>query len=289
MIGLLASIANWMAEGAFAAAAVTFFTIMVGSLVVPVAVMLLLPGRRGTMRTQRHASHAGIMTGEAWELYGARLQYEGFDIAACAQPGTLRATRRAKTALGSVAGVHAQSNKPLEAEATFQDVPGQGVAVTLALWTTDLVVLDTGEGRYIDGVLDRLMTADLGAEPPVVVPSPSFSPVKALIVAAFVWMGVAMMWLPAFGGSVLRGIVIGLIASALMGLTSAVHGLREIHAKPAELYGAGRAKVAIVLLFLGVAAAVTTLNVRLAYLDRSIADGAAAPVPATLPDVKVER
>jgi hypothetical protein len=284
---------EWTSNGLLTTAFITFVAIMAASFALPIVAMLLFfPGRRGTMRTERQASHGGVTPADAWGLYAARLQYEGFEVAPPAPqgfqvaPGTLpsvlRATRRAKTALGSVAGVHAQSNKPLEAEATFQEIPG-GAAVTMALWTTDYVICDTGEGRYIDGVLDRLMTAELSSAPPVIVPCPSFSPVKALVVAALVWLGVAAMWLPFLAPAVVRGMGIGLAVSALVGVVSAVHGLIEIRAKPAELYGTGRAVAAMVLLVLGVAAAGGTLAARASAVegpDPGAEVEAAAPIDA---------
>jgi hypothetical protein len=147
-----------------------------------------------------------------------------------------------------------------------------------------LVIVDTGEGRYIDGVLDRLMTADLAAQPPVIVPCPSFSPIKALIVAATVWAGVGVIWLPMIGPSRMRGMAIGLVVCACFGLTSAAHGLMEIRAKPDELYGAGRAKLAIALLMLAMVMAVVSLNVRLKRLPTDA--GTETAVPTTLPAVE---
>jgi len=206
------------------------------------------------MRTEESATHADTTAEDAWNLYASRLHFEGFLIDSADRPWTLRASRASKTAIGTVGGVHAQSNKPLGAEAHFTPV-GNGVSVTLALWAKDFVLYDTGEGEYIRRTLERLMSANLEEEPSPVVCAPSFSPIKALIVAGTVWVGIIVLHQLHLDGYRATGIALGLVAGAVLGMVSALHGLWEIRARPEELHGKGRALIALVALLLALAVA----------------------------------
>src|SRR6476661_5336947 len=119
--------------------------ILVASPFVLALLVFLVPGRKGTLRTERHVAHDALSPEQAKSLYAARLAYDGFTIDPATVPAVLRATRA-----GPASGeTHAHADKPMVVEMRF-DPAGGGVRVHLVAWLKDFVFYDSGESRLID-------------------------------------------------------------------------------------------------------------------------------------------
>lgn len=163
--------------------------------VVPLLLGLLTPGRKGRMTTQKTVFHPGVDEESALAAYAGRLQFEGFRILRASGNGSLLARRPQPFAHSGVSMAHA--DKPYEAELRLTPRDG-GVEARLKLWTTDWVIVDTGEGRYIDELLARIVGADLINDPAPLVPNSSFLCNYALHYGVYVFLAAgAISWAPA--------------------------------------------------------------------------------------------
>jgi hypothetical protein len=214
------------------------------SLGLAVLVALLTPGRKGSMRTQRSIVVPGATVEEVAETYTARLEYEGFRVWT-RSPGQLDA-KRADAAAGKPLPAYAHADKALNATVTMVQ-EGPDVHLTLTLWTPDFVLMDTGEGQHIDMMLDRLLDADLVAQPRPVVPNPSFNAVVALYHSGLMCATPLLLLHPTLGEghgrTVLHGVALSWFLTAGWGLTA----IYEVHRKPGAIHGGRKAVTAIAL------------------------------------------
>lgn len=222
--------------------AVTF----VGSLLLPVLVMLVLPGRKGTMRTVRETTFATSVDG-AWQVMAARLQYEGFNVNDGGRPNTLTAERPARTYHEAGQDIITHATKPLGIEIAFEPVAG-GAHLTIALWMNDFILHDSGEGRYIDAMLDRLIAAELDREPAPVVPSTTLGAIVAATGGAIaLTISTAPLYSDWLSGAQLFAFGLGVCGAGFYAIMMAKIALAAIRARPAEVTGRGTSWLAMML------------------------------------------
>src|SRR5688572_23179796 len=89
--------------------------VLVGSLVVPAVLMLLLPSRKGKMRTERRITMPGDVAA-AWDLLAGRFEYEGFEVDRSERPDGFNAKRAAQTYREGDEEIVTHATKPLEAD-----------------------------------------------------------------------------------------------------------------------------------------------------------------------------
>src|SRR5688500_5056750 len=161
----------------------TCFAMMIVTPLLVALAMLALPGRKGRMRTVREVFHAGVDADATRTLYAERLGYDGFVLSpAAADPASLEATKPKRPTADAAVGAHA--DKSLSVRLDFAPDPARrGVHVRATAWVNDFIFYDTGEGRLIDAMLDRLLRADLDKEPRPVVPNVSFMALSAMVTA----------------------------------------------------------------------------------------------------------
>ena len=219
---------------------------IIGSIVLPVVIMLILPGRKGSMRTVREATHP-LDPEAAWKLYADRLAYDGFGLETSGRPWSLVATRRPPQLSVTDERPVTHAAKPMTVEVTFREVP-RGVQATVVGRLNDFVVFDSGEGRQVDLTLHRLMSADLNAEPPPAVPGLGFGAIIPLAAAA---IGLAGPLLSRVAEPPSRwrsaGAMFGWALGAMFALLMASQGRTEIRKNPAELRGMWVIRLATVL------------------------------------------
>jgi hypothetical protein len=221
---------------------ISFVGIIILPQILPIIVGLLTPGRKGTMLTKRTSDWNNVSGDEAWRVLLERVRNEGFTIAAGPNPGFITVSRP-KTYGGGRAATHA--SKPLNA--TFQVQPHvAGVTIEGTMTTPDLVILDTGEGKHIDQVLDRILTQHPGEkqEPPV--PNTSYHAKVGVYCAAIMWVGVvAIVLLDASraAGIIAGGLMLGLLIGVVLGAFGLIHTVK----RPQEIRGKGMAIASIVL------------------------------------------
>src|SRR4051812_12708682 len=83
----------------------------------PALLMLLIPGRKGTMRTRREVVHDGITVADACELYARRLEHDGFAVDRSGAPALVKARRASnyhKSADGADIVTHATKAASVE-------------------------------------------------------------------------------------------------------------------------------------------------------------------------------
>lgn len=231
---------------------------VIGSFVVPVVLFMLLPGRKGSMRTVREASHP-LDADAAWRMYADRLAFDGFFVDPSGRPQSMVAKRSAPPTPPGEERIVTNASKPMTVEVTFQPIPG-GVRANIVGRLNDFVVLDTGEGRQVDLTLHRLMSADLNAEPPPAVPGPSFSAVVALAGAVIALAGPLLARnLSADSGWRSVGATVGFAAGALFAISVATQAIGEIRKRPLEVRGTWIACLAIIIAVAALAFAAVSL------------------------------
>ena len=237
---------------------------LIGSLVVPVVILMIIPGRKGNMRTVREADHPLEMEA-AWKLYADRLAFDGFTVDPTEMPGRLVGRRKMRKPPGEEQIV-THATKPMTVEVTFRPIAG-GVHATVVGLLNDFVIFDTGEGRQVDLTLHRLMSADLNAEPPPAVPGPSLTAVIAATGAAIALAG---PFLARFAAPDSRwrsvGAMIGFALGALYAFSMASQALGEIAKRPHELRGRWIAYLAILLAAAAILLAVLRIGQRMGWL-----------------------
>ena len=106
--------------------------VIVGSLVVPAVLMLLLPSRKGNMRTERRITMPGDVEA-AWDLLAGRFEYEGFVVERSQRPRGFNAKRAAKNYHEGDQEIVTHATKPLEADVSLARAGGAAATdVTIA-------------------------------------------------------------------------------------------------------------------------------------------------------------
>jgi hypothetical protein len=181
------------------------------------------------MLTKRSETWRGLGLLEVANALQVRLQRERFVLSPVRNPLELTAARKKTFAHFDPRGAAmAMDDKPLAAAVKISE-SGEGVSVDGSMWTTDLVFLDTGEGRHIDQVLGKLVCQN---------PPPDAPPIRELSYAVKVALYVTglicvspllIVLLPASqAAGVLSGAMLGLLLS--VGLSAA--GLYGITRRP---------------------------------------------------------
>jgi hypothetical protein len=239
--------------------------VVLASFLLPVVLLLLLPGRKGTMRTRLEVVHGGASVEEIAELYARRMEHDGFSVDRSNAP--VEVTGRRERKLSEMPGsdeavTHASKSTSVRVSlAPHGGGGGEGVDVTAEAWLNDFVIFDTGERRYLDLLLHRLTEADLDREPAAVVPLPSVHAMIALSAAALTaaapWM---VPWAPLVAGAAVdpTGARWAMLAGALIGgvsmcVNEARAALRDAAAKPGEIKGSTMARLAVGVALLGAA------------------------------------
>jgi len=114
----------------------------------------------------------------------------------------------------------------------------QGVNVTLTIWTPDLVLRDTGEGQYLDMMLERLINADLAQEPPKV-PNLSFAAQTAVVSGVFTLVSAPIPVLLPVGYGL--AMAIGIFVSGFVSIGLAISAYMAMLRARGEVVGAKRA------------------------------------------------
>jgi len=200
------------------------------------------------MKTVKEVFHEDASLEEVCEIYAERLQYEGFTVASGKDPIKITAHRESLQVPGSPLTIQTHASKPLKAEVDFKE-QSDGVAVQLTVWMTDFVILDTGEGRYIDETIDRIVTADLEAEPPPVVPNVSTHAQVAFYGGILVFLAPLFMFF--LNASQSLGLLLAMGFEVFICVVLALFALRDVIVKPKEMTGKKRIAAAILLGVLG--------------------------------------
>lgn len=225
-----------------------------GAILLPVVLGLLLPGRKGQMRTTRTHLFTGIGLEEMRRLFATRLEYERFRVSVDAQTGALRGRRNLAKERDGSDMLHTHASKPFECLVEFTP-QADGVETRLTMWTTDFVFMDTGEGAYIDQLMHRLLFSDQAAEAPPMVPNRSFFATAALVCALIIVVVPVLLILPGMRGNAAWGIVEGMLFSSITPFVLAGITFWQSWRKPQEITGNSWAVAAILVALLGIAEA----------------------------------
>ena len=213
---------------------ITMFAIFVISQVIDWLVLLLIPGRKGFLKSSRVVSWP-LTAEQALTVIFRRLQEERFsDVRQLDSPLHVLAKRPTTQTDARGVTIFTHAAKPIEAD--VQIVPRRGgTEVALNLKMTDFVLLDSGEGEHLEQVIYRL--AEGTDRPPVIVANPS-----PLAMSAVCWALTALaaaslaIYLPVVkqhAAEFAAGIAMSAVASATM----AILGLQSIRARPKEISG----------------------------------------------------
>lgn len=215
--------------------------LILGGLISP-----LVSSRKGRMRTEREEHYDRADINEVFWLFDERLKFEGFRTEPDESQYRIEATR---TRWNLISGAH----RDLPLKALIESERGtSGVTVHISMWTTDLVLMDSGEGRHIDELLNRLLHADLDKDVAIVVSGPSFFAMEAIWIAATCSVATALLFYPGYEIPQLQEVFEGLLAGNIVAFIIAMLGVMQVIRKPAEVTGMRRAAAAILIVVVNV-------------------------------------
>jgi hypothetical protein len=218
--------------------------------IIQIITLLILPGRKGRMRTERGVYFSDITVEQARAIFKGRLRRERFRIDPNPIPNYLYATRHKPSPVPYAFLIRSFSNIPLKAEITFKPDAG-GVSVSLTLWYKNIVLGDTGEDLYIRALLRRILEEDLDEEPPPRILRISDHIKTATITSALLCIAPFLMFHFFFNKYRALGLTIGLIFYSIVNITVVNLGFREIKKKPEEIKGKELGHIAIFLSIIG--------------------------------------
>ena len=199
----------------------------------------LSSGRKGNMLTVREVFHEAVSPEEVRIIYMERLQYEGFEFYP-KEPGdtSLRidARRSFIKNVQSPLQIHTHAGKPLEVSIDLEEREN-GIFVRIEMKMNDFVVLDTGEGQYIDATLDRLLGADLERDEAPIVPNVTFKATVALYISILMAVAPLLMLVPGFGLERSSGLMGAMFMECFICVGLGCFGLYACFAKPKEIKG----------------------------------------------------
>jgi len=221
-------------------------------------VLILIPGRKGFLKSSRTVSWPQTNPQQAAEVILRRLSQEHFGNPQQLQSAPLhilaKRPSRQRDASGRTTFTHA--GKPVDAD--VQILPrGSGVELTLQLKMTDFVLLDSGEGEHLEQVMHRLIEGT--DRPPVIVANPSVPALNGVC-----W---AMTTLAAASlGTVLPVLqrdhvefAVAIAMSAASACVMAIWGLLTIIRRPKEISGTWLVALALLAAAVALVAAAAIL------------------------------
>jgi len=207
----------------------------------------LSSGRKGSMRTVRDTVHEDVSLDFARTTYLDRLKFEGFEVE-LDESGTRLTAHRGKPPSNSPFAVHTHASKPLGLKMEFRQLD-RGVGVRLEMTMKDFVIVDTGEGKYIDETLDRLMGADLEREAAPVVPNETFKTTVAFQIAFLMLLAPILLFAPGFTTEMAGGLMLVLIVEFFVSVVLALLGILDCFMRPSEMTGKGKSLSAMLMAF----------------------------------------
>jgi hypothetical protein len=239
---------------------VTVLTSLAITLITPfliALVLLLVPGRKGKLRTEREVAHKEFSADQAKFLYEARLLYDGFTIADGTGPLRLSAHKRnaARTE------THTHTDKAMTVEIDFIS-DSRGVRVQIAAWMNDFIFYDSGEGRLIDLTLERILGADLDRDPPPIVPTRSFGAISSLVSALLAIAAMVILTSTGHTNVWVAAVVTGSALACVASMFLAHAAMKEIRRRPDELSGTDTVIATFLVAAVGAAGGVVVLYVR---------------------------
>jgi hypothetical protein len=189
--------------------------LMIGwSLVIPIAsplllalVLVLVPGRKGRMRTQRQTVFPAMRLEEAQPYFTQRLRHDDFVVEPSADPSRVMGIRRRPP--------EAQPglDPTMIIELTFVS-QADGLQVSAVAWFGELTFFDSGEGRLIDQTLERMLHGDLDREPRPLLRTFDYMAVSALVAAVLCLAAMGYLYLHSPPATIARAaMVAGLVLS----------------------------------------------------------------------------
>lgn len=235
-----------------------------GPLLVVVVGGFLRPGRKGWMRTHRSAFWENAPLADSRSRVLHALKQQGFEVRAGQDQNQIDAKRDARTAstLGlQHYGVHTHAEKVVNARCKFETVLS-GTRVRLELWLSDFIIADTGEGAYVDGIMDALLADPEAKAGPVKAP-----PNHLLLFRWALMLGVMIAACPIallvlrhdFSRSV--GVTLAMLVFVPAGLVLPIVGFVGTHLRPGQVTGQRQGVHAMVLTMAGTIVALATFYV----------------------------
>ena len=148
-------------------AAATWGAALFVSLIGLIVTLLVIPGGKGYPTRKKTAQLVGLTPDEAREHIAEKLRRIGCDLEPTDSPASLLATRRfvPKREEGALVNTHA--DRALRVNVEFAGYGASTLART-SVRINEFILLDSGEARYAQGVLDWLTDArDPSPAPPV--------------------------------------------------------------------------------------------------------------------------
>jgi hypothetical protein len=206
-------------------------------LVLAVITGFLTPGRRGFLKAQRQ-SWLEAPVSVVIDIYAQRLAAENFQVDLSQAPMRLMAKKRGSLGFGSTEIVTSHAKKALRFTADFQP-HGNRTFATTELQVRDYIIVDTGEGQFLEQTLEWLLGGDMSSpDTRPVVPNRSIFASQSMWGAAIVFASAGLLLHPFFHPPDRRNaLAAGLIGGCAINIILAIYALVAISRDPKGLRG----------------------------------------------------
>ncbi|MBN1517800.1 hypothetical protein JXA32_14645 [Candidatus Sumerlaeota bacterium] len=199
--------------------------------------LALFGGRKfGFLKHAREIQYTNVEPDKVWQLFIDRLNYDGFTIEE-SEPGlSIRASRKGvKHDPHNPMTAYKHAELPLKASVNL-NAEGDNTNLSLTIQYREFIVADTGEGKYLERLAERLISADLQQNPPVVA-NPSMNISIAFMLSIMMLVGGALTLTPMMNASHCIGLMIGYVASLMVILPLLLFGAVTVFRNPGEISG----------------------------------------------------
>ncbi len=216
---------------------------MMASPILLAIIFLLIPTRKGKMRTERSLTEMRSSSQQLKARFEATLEKDGFQLVEPADALSIHAVRPREP----VTEVYPRNRPALHITIAF--VPqGNAVSARVTAEYDDFILLDSGEGWELRNALDRLLSNNPPIGPATRWRSLGSTLLSALIIPILSGLIMLWFWKRSDSGNLNHaGVWGGLVFACVGGLFVARDGGREIRVRPLTLKGLPFVAIAFVL------------------------------------------
>jgi hypothetical protein len=190
------------------------------------------------MRTTRTGHFPGLTRDDVLRLLAERFLRLGFNVASPMNADLIRLSRPKRPIDKGSFEIFTHASKPMEAELQIAHHDGH-VEVRVTLWTEDLVIMDTGEGRHIDQCLEYILAQKTDDNIITASPSTNVSMKSITSLTCGIWLLAISSVQLHHWFNLPRAIdfMFGFTVASFSGVTLGALGLIDTFRKPKEMTG----------------------------------------------------
>jgi hypothetical protein len=214
-----------------------FVVICLSPFILPLLLVVFTGRGAGFLKRHRQIRYEGVKPDEIWSLFIERLRHEKFVIMQAEQGRSIYATRDRNALRPDTPGnIYKHAGLPLKATVTI-DPDGDNSVVVFILQYTALIVADTGEGKYLEQLIERLFCADLQNQNQPKVTNPNMMLSVAFMLSILMVIGGASALTPLLSAAQCLGLIVGYFVGIFTIIPLMAMGAIAVRNNPGEITG----------------------------------------------------